>query len=158
MQITLTRAPGGQILLASPYDRDFVEAFKQAIPYASRAWNSTQRRWVIDETASDSLRKFCLAWPGATVQDLTEPSCQPLSNEGPDLVMPADLAEAMATLYLSPQAPIVVAEASYKALAKIFHSDIPTYGDTEKMQALNTAIATIRQYLLGSVPEDDIPF
>ncbi len=51
--------------------------------------------------------------------------------------VPADVAQALAALYVAPDAPAVVVSAAYRALAKTTHPDAG--GDTATMQRLNLA-------------------
>lgn len=47
-----------------------------------------------------------------------------------------------AALHIANDAPLAVAEAAYKTLAKLYHPDVG--GNAEKMKAINAAIAFIR--------------
>lgn len=159
MRVRLTTEPDGRTCLESPYDRAFVDDLKQIILWDGRSWEPGRKRWLLSALYVEDLLDYCQR---KQVQVLDErEGMQGESCQASPPPMPDDLRQAFDVLYLAYTAPIVVAEASYKALAKIFHSDRPDYGDAEKIVELNHAIATIRRYLVPPVvsyTDDDIPF
>lgn len=39
---------GGSLAVNTPFDRAFVDEFKQRVPYAARRWNAATKQWLID--------------------------------------------------------------------------------------------------------------
>jgi hypothetical protein len=62
----------------------------------------------------------------------------------PAAVVPRPLQDACVLLCVTPDAPLSVAEAAFKALARIHHPDVG--GDTQTMQRLNDALATFKSF------------
>lgn len=159
MRVRLTTEPDNRLALESPYDRGFVDDLKARIPWDGRTWEPARKRWLLSRLYLPDFLAYCEERQIEVLDD-SQPAEAPVMALPP---MPEELREAFDVLYLAYTAPIVVAEASYRALAKIFHSDRPDFGDAEKMASLNEAIATIRFFLTppaGSPDgvEDDIPF
>lgn len=48
--------PNKHVLLG-PYDSDFVEDLKQAVPSHARAWRTTAKYWLIDDAYADAARE-----------------------------------------------------------------------------------------------------
>jgi hypothetical protein len=129
-----------RFILNSPYDPTFVAAFKAAIPWTAREWDAARKVWRVDE-AFDAVVIDLAEQHGAIVTDK-----RPVAES--DQVPPA-LREACAILHITPGAPLAVAEAAYKALARLHHPDVG--GDTATMQALNEAITTVKSF-------NEVPF
>lgn len=132
----LDLGPDDRVVLKSPYDPALVEALKMAIPWAYREWDAAAKVWRIDAAWEDVLLHV-LECTHITVVD-----------KRPRLPLPAPappaLSEACTRLYVTPDAPVPVAEAAYKALARLYHPDVG--GDVQLMQALNDAIQTFKSY------------
>ena len=122
--------------LKTPYNQTFVEALKLAIPAPYREWSPEKKAWYIhqeyDETLVDLVESR-----GGRVSDKRPPVATTASIPGP-------LQEACTLLCVTPDAPISVAEAALKALARRHHPDVG--GDTEMMQRLNNALATFKAF------------
>jgi hypothetical protein len=58
--------------------------------------------------------------------------------------VPPSLQEACVRLCITPEAPLQVATAAYKALARLYHPDVG--GDSATMQALNDALQTFKAF------------
>ena len=146
MRVRLTREPDGAICLESPYDRTLVDGLKQAIPWDGRKWEASRKRWIISPLYDDELHQFCQQH-GITILD---ERCQ-TPPHAPALLappgMPEELRQAFDTLYCAYGAPLLVAEAAWKALSRVYHPDNQQYGDAEKSVALNQAMSVVRYYL-----------
>jgi hypothetical protein len=125
-----------RLALKSPYDPTLVQALKDAIPYGYREWDGAAKVWRIDPDWGDVVLTT-LQNIGITVVD-KRPAVPPSPT------VAEDLQAACLQLCITPEAPLEVAEAAYKALARLHHPDVG--GDTEIMQALNEAIATFKAY------------
>jgi hypothetical protein len=154
MRVRLTDGPDGGVFLEATY-RDWEpvrEAFKLAIPFGGRSWDATAKKWAIRALYVADLLTF-LAQHGAYVQD----DRHPVESGSVLPPMPDDLRRAYTALHLAATAPLCVAEASYKALAKYYHPDMG--GRAEDFHAVNDAIKTVRWYLDKEEHFDDpIPF
>ena len=139
MRVRLSSGADGDIWLQSDYREwePFREAFKAAIPWSGRRWDSGNRRWVISAIYLADLMAF-LAQHQARIQDDRQ-------AETARLPMPDDLREAYAALHLDASAPLCVAEASYRALSKYYHPDVG--GTAAQFQAVSDAIRVVRSYL-----------
>ena len=128
--------------LKTPYDKDFVEALKWAIPVPYREWSPEKKTWHIYQEYD------------ATVIDLVESRGGQALDKRPATVdaavLPGPLQEACALLCVTAEAPLSVAEAAFKALARRHHPDVG--GDTAMMQRLNSALATFKAFT------EEIPF
>ena len=144
MRIRLTDAADGRIAMESPYDANFLAQFKAAITWGGRAWDAASKRWLLSPLAVGELEDLCQR-EGITIIDARAVTAV-MARDNPYALMPEDLKAGFATLYLAPNAPLCVAEASYKALAKVFHPDMEV-GDERIMGDINNAIITIRRYL-----------
>jgi hypothetical protein len=145
------------VVLESPYDPGFVAELKDRVPYGSREWDGQRKRWLLSPLYLDELHTLCKQFSLSVIDE--RPAAQTaalLAQDNPYASMPDDLRTAFATLTLAPAAPLCVAEAAYRALAKVFHPDNQATGDHEIAERLTDAIATIRSYL--APPDDDIPF
>jgi hypothetical protein len=154
VRVRLTDAPDGGVYLECPYREwnPVREDFKMAIPYGGRSWDDTMKKWVISALYVADLMTF-LSGHSAQVQD----DRQPIQELLPRAPMPDDLREAFAALHLASTAPLCVAEASYKALARYYHPDMG--GTAESFHAVGDAIRVVRHYLNPQEePDDDIPF
>jgi hypothetical protein len=155
LRARLTTDPDGRICVESPYDAGFVEALKRGIDYGGREWVPDRKRWLISVLYEPELLDI-LQTAGAQVTDDRAPATPPTAvmPQGP---MPVELREAFETLYLAYTASLYVAEAVFRALAKVLHPD--TGGNAEDFQRINWAITVIRRYL-DPKPEDDtdVPF
>jgi hypothetical protein len=130
-----------RFVLKSSYDAAFVAAFKAAIPWDAREWDAANKLWHVDSAFAEVVMDLARAH-GASVTD-KRPSVA-VSDQAP----PA-LREACARLCITPDAPLAVAEAAYKALAKLHHPDVG--GDTATMQAINDALTTFKAF-------NEVPF
>lgn len=41
---------GGSVAVLTPFDRAFVDALKQCVPYTARRWDQAGKRWLVDPT------------------------------------------------------------------------------------------------------------
>jgi hypothetical protein len=130
-----------RVILRSPYNPDVVQALKDTIPYAYREWDGAAKVWRIHPEWGDVLVQTLEA---AGVRVLDKRPVVPLP-----VVMCSALDQACRQLFVTPDAPLEVAEAAFKALAKRYHPDVG--GDTALFQALNDALATFKSY-------NEVPF
>jgi hypothetical protein len=122
----------GRLVLRTPYDPGFVEALKDAIPYAYREWDKPCKVWRIAPEWGDIVCRIVQADGGILVDKRPAPAPR----------IPPALGEARSRLHVTPDAPVQVAIAAYKALARLHHPDVG--GDLVAMQALNDAIETFK--------------
>src|SRR5215470_18225855 len=162
LTVQLTTEPNGAICLASPYDRDFVEGLKLAIPYKSRAWDASRKRWTITPECEPELFDFCEQMQVKVLDHRNGgQAVRPADSQAPTVAippMPDDLRQAFDGLHLQYTAPLCVANAAYKALSGFYHPDHG--GNPEDFHRVADAITTIRSYL-DPKPEEtdsDIPF
>lgn len=142
-QVRITIEPDGRLCLESPYDPGLVAVLKGDIAYGLREWHPGRKRWLISTLAEATLLRSLQAY-GCQIDDARQGAA--LAAD-PYALMPDDLRQAFQRLYLAPDAPLLVAEVSYKALARVYHPDNQVYGNLDTMEALNDAIATVRRYL-----------
>ena len=148
--VRLTAEPDGRICLESGFQEAFVAHLKDAIPWTGRAWVGTRKRWLISPLYATELLAF-LRCHQARVQDERQRAAPaPLTPAD----YPPDFVGACATLYVVLEAPYVVAEASWKALSRLFHPDNQSWGDHEKSVALNAAWGVFKSYV--TPPEEEI--
>jgi hypothetical protein len=120
--------PAGGAILETPFLQDFVAAIKREIPPRSRWWDNQEKQWHVDPShAHTAARIFRAFFPG------------PESFQRPGATEPPTWAK---TLYVQPDAPLVVIEAAYKALAKVHHPD--KGGNLAIAKQLNLAIEQAR--------------
>jgi hypothetical protein len=122
--------------LKTPYDKDFVEALKCMIPASSREWSPERKTWYIDQTYDETVVDLITSGGGRVLDK------RPVLAAAP--VIPGPLQEACTLLCVTPEAPLSVAEAAFKAQARRHHPDVG--GDTEMMQRLNNALATFKAF------------
>lgn len=134
-------------------------------PSHSYRWNSAVGRvpgskriasegmWVFDARFYRSLKTLaeeCFVAVIDTTTEATKRAPQESIRWGktapPDAIPDEDACEI---LFITPDAPYPVARAAYRALAKLYHSDVG--GDDDRMRALNDAWTTVSQrYDMGS--------
>ena len=146
LTIHLSMDVDGRIALRSPYNARFVEQLKAAIAWDCREWDGQRKCWLLSPLALDPLLVLCAREQIGVKDDRSQPGGESAEALSPYALMPEDLRASFVTLYLAPNAPLCVAEASFRALAKVFHPDF-FVGEEEVMQRLNAAIHIIRGYL-----------
>src|SRR5262245_32913850 len=136
MAAVLSEGNDARLILRSPYDATLVQALKDAIPYRYREWDGAAKLWRIDADWGDVVLQTleCL---GISVADKRPVAPQPT-------VVASELQQACTLLYITPDAPMEVAEAAFKALARLYHPDVG--GDTATFQAINNALATFKVF------------
>ena len=157
MRVRLTTEPDDRICLESPFDAGLVAQLKGDIPYGGREWDGARKRWLISLLYVNDLLRI-LQSVHAEIQDDREGMRPDVMHIPP---MPTDLREAFDALFLAYTAPLCVADASYKALAKYWHPD--RGGASADFQRVNDAIQVIRAYLDPKPQEhsnndDGLPF
>ena len=128
--------------LRTPFDRDFVEALKLAIPAPYREWDAAKKAWYIHQEYDTTLIDLVASRGGQVIDKRPQVVTA--------AVIPGPLQEACTLLCVTSDAPLSVAQAAFKALARRHHPDIG--GDTEMMQRLNNALATFKSFT------EEVPF
>src|SRR5262245_32128255 len=114
--VIVTVGDDERLILRSPYDPALVEALKEAIPRAYREWDAGAKVWRIDADWGDVVLQ-ALTDIGVSVVD--KRPAVPSST-----IVAGALREACQRLCILPEAPVEVAEAAYKALARLHHPDV----------------------------------
>jgi hypothetical protein len=130
-----------RVTVRARYDEQLVQALK-SIPSPCRSYDPATKVWAIDPDWSDVILQL-LAGLGAIVTDRrpASPSALPVRQVAPALQAACD------ALCITPDASIAVAEAAFKALARVHHPDVG--GSTERMQHLVEALATFKAFTDG---------
>lgn len=102
----------------------------KAIPAHRRTYSEITRRWWIDTQYMPSLADVFVNYAEAL-------SWRNSSRYSPEVDLPASVVRACHVLYITPDAPPEVAQAAYKALAKLAHPDHG--GSHHEMVRLNQA-------------------
>lgn len=160
LTVHLSTEPNGNVCMAFAYNKEFIDKLKLWIPWQGRTWDASRKRWIVGANYGEDLQAFLEA-QGCRILDnrmngTTPPATAPAVAPAPP--MPDNLRQAFDGLYLAYTAPLCVAEASYKALARYYHPDHG--GDTQDFYRVTDAIAIIRSYLdpQPGDPDDAIPF
>lgn len=122
--------------LRCDYNADLVADLKAHIPYRQRKWIPESREWWFHNAVIVDVMLLAERYCGRVRHaERRGPSGRGPAGSPPFL--PADLAAAYRTLYLTPDAPAEVIKAVYRTLSKIHHPD--SGGSTSDMQRLNAA-------------------
>jgi hypothetical protein len=120
--------PNGIMLqVDAPYDKGFTDSLKTSLPSKKRIWDANDKCWYVVKDQFDRLSHLM----GQYFDDV-------LLFDFPAQEVSTD---AWAVLHLTPNAPMQVVQAAYKALAKMHHSDLG--GDDELMKAVNVSYKQI---------------
>ena len=141
--VRLTLEPDDRICVESGFQEAFVAHLKHAIPWTGREWVGARKRWLISPLYETELLAFLLCGQARVQDDRQRHAPAPLVPTD----YPPDFVAACATLYVALEAPHVVAEASWKALSRLFHPDNQQWGDHEKSVALNAAWGVFKSYV-----------
>jgi hypothetical protein len=125
-----------RFILRTVYDAAFVEALKIAIPPAYREWDASKKAWYIWQDWDETVIQLVKDQGGHVIDKRPQVA--------PAAVVPRPLQDACTLLCVTPDAPLSVAEAAFKALARLHHPDVG--GDTRMMQQLNDALATFKSF------------
>ena len=140
------RRRAGIIEVTFRYDPDVVEAIK-TLPGYARRWDPDRRVWAVLARYEEPL-VYILEGCGLVVYwEDAERRRETRRETGPGGAGP------WATLHLLPDAPLPVAEAAYRAMAKLYHPDahpgaVPALAN-EVMVRVNLAIEEIREKARG---------
>ena len=140
MLVIVSLAADGRLALKSRYDPSLVDVIKTLIPSWARTWDGDVKTWSLAPEWGDGLIER-LRELGMTVTDRRPPPAPPQTTA---LTVASALQEACEALHITPDAPVAVAEASFKALAKRYHPDVG--GDTATFQQLNEALQTFKAW------------
>jgi hypothetical protein len=138
MAVLLSPNADGRLRVRFSYNATLVELLKETVPSCDRAYDPASKTWTLEADWGDAVKAAFLA-QGVAVSDARPPPAATL----PVAVSPR-LHEACQVLCVQPDAPVEVAEAAYKALARRRHPDAG--GSTEAMQVLNDAIQTFKAF------------
>lgn len=134
----MTRTAGGRSYRVEfPFDRDVVDSIKSIVPAHSRQYDPDEKAWFISPAYRDVIRELL-----EDVFITVETDSEYRSTFTPP---PSDRAPRTeyTVLHLLPSAPPELVESAYKCLSRMHHPD--RGGAGEKMQELNSAVATIRR-------------
>lgn len=143
----------GKLSVETPYNHSWVNAIKFCVPPSRREWVSHQGVWLFDLRYYDAVRTITECMFGSGIIDAvgqklehqdvewldkwqqyqngyTPPPPRP-KGDGPYDV-----------LFVKPDAPMIVIQAAYRALANKYHPD--KGGDEAKMQELTGAMNKIK--------------
>jgi hypothetical protein len=118
-----------------PFDRDVVEGIKNIVPVHSRTYDPKEKAWYISPAYRDVIQELLEAVFIDVETDPERTTYTPPSDRSPRT--------EYTILHLLPSAPPELVETAYKCLSRMHHPD--RGGTTEKMQELNSAVATIRR-------------
>jgi hypothetical protein len=141
MLVVVSVADDGRLALKARYDPGLVDVIKTMIPSYDRTWDTVAKTWYLASEWGDGLIER-LRELGMIVTDRRPPPSPPATAVA--LAVPPALHEACVALHITPDAPVAVAEASFKALAKRYHPDVG--GDTAIFQQLNDAIRVFKAF------------
>jgi hypothetical protein len=128
--------------IKTPYNRDFVERLKTAVPHEFRQWNPQHKTWFIQAPYdTDALRVLRAFYPDADVDE--KPGAGRYSSSSSGCGCDAD----HRALYVCQSAPPEVVRAAYRALSRTHHPDAG--GDLVSMQRLNDAYERIQSGTLA---------
>lgn len=123
-----------EIWCRTPYDAEFINELKDSIPFPHRRWNPAERVWIIDTLFEHELLDLCDRFFDDVRSNRDQPKNQ---HTG---------ATVYASLFLTPDAPMPVVEAAYRALAKLWHPDISDDARaSEQMKQINMSYQRIKQ-------------
>lgn len=124
-----------EIWCRTPYDPAFVAELKATIPFPYRRWEPVDKVWRIDTLFEEEIADLCREHFGDV--RIIRPDETKAGGREP---------EHYRALFILPEAPIVVVEAAYRALAKLWHPDVSDDPNAvERMQAINLAYQRIKQ-------------
>jgi hypothetical protein len=110
-----------------PYDADFIDELKRAVPGRFRSYDPDTKIWRVSPPYASAAERLFARY----FTDVEPPRR--------DLALP----EWCRVLYVLPQAPPEVVNAAYRVLSKKLHPDHG--GSAEKMKALNLAVERARE-------------
>jgi len=140
--VIMRLADDGRIAVKFDYHEGLLATLKDTVPYSARAWEGAPVRvWWIDADWADVLGEAFKAM-GVIVIDKRPPVATAAA-------VPPPLHAACARLCITPEMPVAIAEAVYKAWARLKHPDIG--GTTEAMQQLNADMQTFKAF-------NEVPF
>jgi hypothetical protein len=152
LRVRLTSEPDDRVCIESPYHQGLIEQLKATIPLGSREWNNDRKRWLVSALYVTDLLTLLHGLGAQVADDRAEAHAHVAIP-----AMPEDLAQAFATLHLTPTAPLGAADAVFKFWSRHCHPDVG--GDPALFLAANDAIQTIRRYLdPQEIDNDDLPF
>lgn len=128
----IREAPDG-IEVFSPWNAAFVHRLKEEIAPAYRSWDNDRKCWWIATPLANVARRIARVY--FDVEDETAPAAQHAISDCISAVKAAY--PDWARLWLLPNAPTPVVEASWRALCRIHHPDVG--GDDATMKGINNA-------------------
>lgn len=138
-----------EVRFITPYDRAFVEALKEAVPYEHRWFDGESKTWLVSKKWSpvalvvardhfDTMIELHVSAPATSAPPPSSSSARSHSVEE-CLRRVRALFREEATLYLLPHAPEPVVRAAFRALARTTHPDVAGAQATAAMVELNRA-------------------
>lgn len=132
----------GMVYLYFDYDPTVIEAIRFAVPQGQRRWNPEWRRWEVAEEFWPRLRQAMIAAGVFTRSEVEELS--KTSSRSP-----------YADLHLTGGAPAVVVDASYRALAKLYHPDYGDGSEADRQERTRAMVRINRAYELIKEGKDE---
>lgn len=125
-----------KIALRTPYDPEFIDALKKAIPWQCREWKKEKKVWLVDIASKGALEELLLD-AGYMINDGTLPTEEAPAHNG-------------ASPYhdLIAKLPFAVLKKVYRVIALECHPD--RGGDTKLMVQVNAAWERINDDRAGS--------
>ena len=163
MQGFFTRT-GGSVRLITPFDRAFVDALKEAIPWRHRDFDGSTKTWTIHEPYDSEALQLALDYYDDMEEVFTQAGVEReianafkthvcITKEAPGT--PHEVSECLrrvrhmhqefAVLYLLPGAPWSVIQAAYRALVKLVHPDVAGSGSHQAMVEVNRAYEALER-------------
>jgi hypothetical protein len=127
----------GELLVYTDYVSDFVEDLKWELPSYARRWDPGMRCWRVMDSYLTRVQEILERYYDSIILD-DEVVRGEISNGTPPY----------SELFLSPNAPLLVVKAAYRACAMMFHPDHEG-GDTERMKKINLAYEELCRRLGG---------
>lgn len=122
-------------VLRTPYNRRLVEGLKAEIPYTHREWDPEDKTWTVWEPHCDVAVEITTdCYPSIVIRS-SEMERHDQSIKDEDRSM----------LFVSADAPRVVIDAAYRALAKHLHPDVNGPTGADRMRAINSAYERLKK-------------
>lgn len=140
----------GSILTDTPWDQDWVNEIKAAVPAMARKWHSSDRVWIFDQRYYECVKTLIEAHFGSAIDSVTNPGPQfkgwrekwEAFTTGPkSLHTPSKSGRHV--LFVTDHAPPEVVTAAYRALAKKHHPD--NGGDEDAFKLVHSAYVDLKR-------------
>lgn len=135
----------------TPFNREFVDALKDAIPYMGRRYHPDSRTWTVDREYEDDLRALVSEyWTVETLYpNVRQTPSTPPCNTTQCLGRVRAQWPHHTALGLWPEAPACLVLAAYRALAREYHPDHRSGAGHEQMVTINRAYDALKSDVHG---------